>query len=300
MARNAIIRQHTEISAPPPRPPAPLLRPPAPPSPAEEVHYPDSDGSFLLQNFTHSEQLVYASEALRRHFHSARVALAVDAALYWEQGNNRAVLAPDLMVTLNHELQGDKTYQSWIEGRLPDFVLEVVSPSSTDNDKKLKKSAYERLGIPEYFLYDPDADQPAERLLGYRLDKRSGQYGAPLQPGSDGAVETPALGVSLRAEGSRLIIRNTATGEDYRPSPELQRRFGEVRLQREQAEARADQAEGERDAQKARAEQAEARAAREALQREQTEAENRRLKELLRALERRLSSNSHPPPSQEP
>ncbi len=300
MARKAIIRQHTAIPAPSPRPPAPLLRPPVPPPPAEEVHYPDSDGSFLLQNFTHSEQLVYASEALRRHFHNARAAVAVDAALYWEQGNNRAVLSPDLMVTLDHELQGERTYQTWIEGRLPDFVLEVVSPSSADNDKKLKKGAYEGLGIPEYFLYDPDADQPAKRLLGYRLDQRSGKYGAPVRPGSDGAVETPALGVSLRAEGSRLIIRNTATGEDYQPSPELQRRFNEVRLQREQAEARAAREALQREQAEARAEQAEARAAREALQREQAEAENRRLKELLRALGRPPSSNSHPPPSQEP
>ncbi len=257
MARKAIIRQHTEITAPPPRPPIP-------PPPAEEVHYPDSDGSFLLQNFIHSEQLIYASEALRRHFRNSRAAVVVDAPLYWEQGNNRAVLAPDLMVTLDHELQGERTFQSWIEGRLPDFVLEVISPSNTENDKKLKKDAYERLGIPEYFLYDPDANQPAKRLLGYRLDQRSGTYGAPLQPGSDGALETPALGVSLRAESSRLIIRNTATGKDYPPSPELERRFDEVRLQRDQAEARAEQA----------------------------EAENRRLKELLRDLER--------PPSQEP
>ncbi len=280
MAGNGIIRQHAEIAVeiPAPRPPAPLLRPAAPPPPAEEVEYPDSDGSFLLQNLKHSAQLLYASQAIEQHFRDARAAVAVDAPLYWEQGNNRAVLAPDLMVTLDHELQGDRTYQSWIEGRLPDFVLEVVSPSSADNDKKLKKEVYERLGIPEYFLYDPDASQPAQRLLGYRLDERSGQYGAPLRPGRDGALQTPALGVSLRAQGSRLIIRNTATGEDYQPSPEVRRQL---------------------DAQKARTER-EARQHREAQARaDHLEAEIRRLKELLRARERPPSSNRHPPPSQE-
>ncbi len=333
MAGNGIIRQHAEIAVEirAPRPPAPLLRPAAPLPPAEEVEYPDSDGSFLLQNLKHSAQLLYASQAIEQHFRDARAAVAVDAPLYWEQGNNRAVLAPDLMVTLDHELQGETTYQTWIEGRLPDFVLEVVSPSSADNDKKLKKEVYERLGIPEYFLYDPDASQPAQRLLGYRLDERSGQYGAPLRPGRDGALQTPALGVSLRAQGSRLIISNTATGEDYQPSPEVRRRLDEERLQRKEAQTERDaqtaraerearqrrEAQAERDAQTARAErearqrrEAQALAAREARQRREAQAERdaekaraaeaqaeiRRLKELLRARERPPSSNRHPPP----
>ncbi len=270
MERNAIIGHHTE--------------PPSPPPPAEEVHYPDSDGKFLLQHITHSAQLISASEAIKQHFRDARVLVAVDPPLYWEEGNNRAVLAPDLMVTLDHELQGDRrTYQTWIEGRLPDFVLEVVSPASADDDKKLQMGTYEQLGIPEYFLYDPDASEPAERLLGYRLDQRTDKYGAPLQPGSDGALETPALGVSLRAEGARLIIRNTATGEDYLTGAALQRRLDEVRRQRKQFEAEYEALQREQAV--ARADQAEARA-------EQAEAENRRLKELLRDLER--------PPSQEP
>lgn len=53
----------------------------------------------------------------------------------------------------------------------PDLVIEVVSPSNSFMDKKLKLELYERFGVPEYLLVDPVGDL-AER---YRL--MEGKYG---------------------------------------------------------------------------------------------------------------------------
>ena len=249
MARNGSIRQHVEAVRPR-SPPLPRPPPPAPPpgQPAEDVHYPDSDGSFLLQNAKHNAELLYAGQAVEQHLRDAPSTVLTDVAFYYEEGDNKALLAPDLSVTLDHEFTGPKTYKTWVEGRLPDFILEVVSPSSVTNDKKLKKGTYERLGIQEYFVYNPDAERPSVAVHGYRLDEETNKYGRALRRGRRGAVRSRVLGVSLRAEGSRLVVRNTRTGEDYVPT-------GKVRKRLERAVAKADQFAAERDAERGRADQ---------------------------------------------
>ncbi len=211
-----------------------------------------------MQNLAHSAELIYAYTAVKQHFRDARAAVAVDAFLYFEEGNNKAALGPDLLVTLDHELKGSKTYQTWVEGRLPDFILEVVSPSSVENDKKLKKEAYEQLGVREYFVYDPDGVDFEERVLGYQLDAGTRAYGDPLDVQPDGSVKSAVLNLSLRYEDSHLIIQNTETGEDYRPSEELRREIQQLRRARAADRAKA-QAEARRRMRAEAAAQAEAR-----------------------------------------
>ncbi len=118
----------------------------------------------------------------------------------------KSVLAPDPLVTLDHELEETTTCQIWAEGRLPDCVLEVVSLSSLNNDKKLSKDKYERLGIPGDLLDDPDAKEPKHSLLSYRLDTETGKYSEPLKSDAEGSIQTAMLGVPLRVADSRLVI----------------------------------------------------------------------------------------------
>lgn len=280
MASDGITGAHVEVV----RPPRLSFLPPAVPSspPEEEVHYPDSDGSFLFQNFKHSADLLYAAEAVKRHLGTSRYVLAVDVFFYFREGDNKASLGPDLLVTLDHEFKGSGTYQTWVEGRLPDFILEVVSPSSVTNDKKLKKGAYERLGIKEYFLYDPDTEQSRSPVKGYRLNDQTRRYGRALKPGKDGSVRSLELGVSLRVEGSALVVRNTKTGEDYLPSE----RIGE---QVKQVQAERDLVQAERDAEKARARQFAAEADVQKARARQFAAERDEKDWMIRRLERQLA-----------
>ena len=293
-----MIGQQTEIVGPPsrqsPTPQAFATTGDPDAAPAEEVHYPDSDGSFLMQNFQHSDDLMYIAESVKRHLRDVQAAVVVDVFLYFKEGDNTASLGPDMSVTLDHKLKGRRTYQTWVEGRVPDFILEVVSPSSVTNDKKLKKDAYERLGVKEYFLYDPDVKQRLVPVTGYQLHDKTRKYGRALERDRDGSVTSPGLGVSLRVEGSRLFVRNTETGQDYLRSAEAERHLEQTKAKAEraeakaeQAEAKAEQAEAKAERAQAKAERAEAKAERAQAKAEQAEArEHEKDWELRRAQER--------------
>ena len=96
-------------------------------------------------------------------------------------------------------------YRTWVEGKPPDFVLEVASPSTARNDETIKRDIYANMGVPEYWRYDPtDLVVPNQRplyavaLIGEIL--ADGVY-QPLEivPGPEGCIMgySPALGLSL-------------------------------------------------------------------------------------------------------
>jgi Uma2 family endonuclease len=66
------------------------------------------------------------------------------------------VVEPDLLYVSNqrrHVLdKGD-----WVRGA-PDLVVEVLSPSTRRRDETIKREAYERTGVDEYWLVDPEQD----------------------------------------------------------------------------------------------------------------------------------------------
>lgn len=49
--------------------------------------------------------------------------------------------------------------------RPPLLVAEVLSPHSVLRDLTLKKAAYERFGIPSYWVVDPDLERPGLRAF---------------------------------------------------------------------------------------------------------------------------------------
>lgn len=56
---------------------------------------------------------------------------------------------PDFMVVCDR----DKIKRNGVHGT-PDLVVEVLSPSTAKNDRSHKKDAYERSGVPEYWIVD--------------------------------------------------------------------------------------------------------------------------------------------------
>ena len=65
------------------------------------------------------------------------------------------IVVPDL-IYISHERSRYLTSKN-LQGP-PDLVIEILSPSTARRDERLKRDLYERVGVLEYWLVDPDRD----------------------------------------------------------------------------------------------------------------------------------------------
>jgi Uma2 family endonuclease len=129
---------------------------------------------------------------------------------YYEEGNPKAKVAPDLFLVHGVGKHIRRTYKLWEEGQVPSLIIEVTSKSTRAEDEVEKKALYERLGVEEYFLFDPLGEYLRPRLQGYRRVR--GRYEA-MPPEADGSLASRTTGLKLAPEGKRLRLRDAATGE---------------------------------------------------------------------------------------
>ncbi len=91
--------------------------------------------------------------------------------VYWDVNDLRRVVAPDVFVALGVSGRPRTNYRVWVEGPLPCFVLEILSPSTRRCDLGEKKAIYERMGVREYFVFEGEEDRDdGGRRRGPRID----------------------------------------------------------------------------------------------------------------------------------
>ncbi len=123
------------------------------------------------------------------------------------QVKNRDFRRLDFFVVLNVDGRTDR--QGWVvweeNGRYPDVIVELMSPSTSAIDLGEKKDIYEQtFRTPEYFVYNPFNPNS---LRGWRLDDH--QTYQPLEPNEKGWLWSHKLGLWLGTwEGT--ILRETA------------------------------------------------------------------------------------------
>jgi Uma2 family endonuclease len=183
----------------------------------DEIFYPESDGEPMAETQLHLQEMTYILEALEDRFTDERdVFVGGNLFFYYQQNVRDAVVAPDAFVVkgLADGKALRRKYLLWEEGRVPCFVAEVTSETTRKKDDRdgTKWKLYERLGIEEYFLFDPEGDYLAPHLQGHRLT--GGRY-RPIAPEPDGSILSATTGILFRAEGIRLRLTDAATGEPY-------------------------------------------------------------------------------------
>ena len=92
--------------------------------------------------------------------------------IYYQEGNPRASVAPDVFVVLGANSADRCTYLLWEEPKAPDFVLEITSCSTRHEDQVIKRDLYRSLGVREYFLFDPTNDYLKPPLQGLERQAR--------------------------------------------------------------------------------------------------------------------------------
>ena len=215
-------------------PPRPANVPTTPPHPVPGGEY-DRDGFLYkcpVENFRHDIIRTELAATLRPRLarqYGDRAVVASDVGLYHRPEDRFAPpLAPDILVSLTAGAvnapgtpppEDRKSYKLWQEP-VPDLVIEIVSPSSGKRDTTDKPNRYESIGIPEYWIFDPERHRIVGGLSG-RLLTDDGYTSAP--PASPPADEAPVphgaipywsavLGLYLYADGLDLRLHDPRTG----------------------------------------------------------------------------------------
>ncbi|WP_164928653.1 Uma2 family endonuclease [Gloeobacter violaceus] len=219
----------------------------------QAVQYPDSDGQPMSDNTRQFRWIVYIKEGLDWLFaDNPSVFVAGDLLWYPVEGDNKTRQAPDAMVVFGRP-KGDRgSYRQWEEGDVaPQVVFEVLSPGNTVPEMSRKLLFYERFGVEEYYLYDPDRFD----LAGFvRRDDRLDPVDA-----MQGWV-SPRLGVrfALADNGDLVLVRpDSLPFESYQA---VARRAEAERLQTQMAQQETQMARQEAEQAQQRAQVAEQRA----------------------------------------
>jgi Uma2 family endonuclease len=213
----------------------------------QSIEYPESDGKPMADNTKQFRWIVVVKENLERLFVTdPNVFVAGDLLWYPIEGNNKICTAPDALVVFGRP-KGDRgSYKQWEEGNLPpQVVFEILSPCNRPSEMERKLLFYDRYGVEEYYLYDPEQD----KLWGWiRQDEFLS------------AIEDITNWVS-----PRLQIRFDTTVKPlqiYRPDGDLFLNFIELDEQLQQERQRAEQERQRAEQERQRAEQERQRAER--------------------------------------
>ena len=223
---------------------------------ARRVYYPESDGKPMAETPIHRDDMVRVIHTLRDAMADRPdVYVSGNMMFYYEEGNPRVSVSPDVFVVKGVPKTPEREVFKLWEEAVPAFVMELTSRWTRRQDLTRKRDLYARMGIPEYFLYDPLGDYLRPPLQGFRLVGRAYE---PIEPDAAGGLTSTKLGVRFLLNAGRLELYDVRTGT-LAPDPETRTRMAVARAEAEAARAEAEAARAEAEAEARRA--AEARVA---------------------------------------
>ncbi len=209
------------------------------------IDYPSTDGKPLADNTIQFGLISTVHGALDALLPDAFV--AADLLWYPVEGDNKCKRAPDVMVVFGRPKGDRRSYLQWKEGNIaPQVVFEIASDSNSVEELEGDKLRfYQKYGVEEYYLHDPER----HTLKGWL------RQGDKLKPIAQmlGWI-SPRLGVRFELVEGLLQL--------YRPDGEKCATYTEMVEQKRRERERAEQAEAKVEQAEAKAEQAEAKAAR--------------------------------------
>ncbi|MEH2053592.1 Uma2 family endonuclease [Nostoc sp.] len=204
-----------------------------PSSTQKGIIYPDSDGQPMADNTKQFELIVWIKNNLELLFaNDPNVFVAGDLLWYSVEDDNKLRQAPDVMVVFGRPKGYRGSYQQWLEDNIPpQVVFEIWSPGNRISKMAKKLEFYERYGVEEYYLYEPDVvDLTGWQRRNSRLEVIDQMVG----------WVSPRLGVRFELTEEELEI--------YRPDGDRFLTFLELDQQRQQERQRAEQAEAQLEA----------------------------------------------------
>ena len=226
---------------------------------APTLVYPESDGEPMAETPRHQQVMIDCMDIMRSHFRGlADVYIGGNMMLYYEEGNPRKSISPDVFMVRGLSKKELRTYKTWEQPPTLDFVLEVASPSTYTRDFNEKMEIYAKiLRVKEYCIYDP-YHEIEPYFIGFRLVSQAYEE----IPFVNERIPSEVLGLELGEHDGVLRLYDPVKGEWLYPSgerlDEVESRLEEESRARQAAESRAQHAEAELEKLRAALEQLEA------------------------------------------
>ncbi|MEG4938842.1 Uma2 family endonuclease [Microcoleus sp. F4-D5] len=215
----------------------------------EEIIYPSSDGQPMAESTIQYELIVKIKEGCESLFkNDPNVFVAADLLWYPVEGRIDISQAPDTMVVFGRP-KGDRlSYIQYREDNIPpQVVFEIRSHNDRQTKMNKKLSFYQRHGVEEYYLYDPETNE----LQGWQRIEGDLEVIEPME----GWI-SPRLGVRFELGEDGLEIYRP-DGEKFLSYAELEEQRALDRQRLQQEAQRAEQAAQIAEQAAQRAEQAE-------------------------------------------
>ena len=236
---------------------------------ATAIVYPDEDGMPIPDGEYQAPLYVRVVGSLDIHFRNhPNVRVNGNVFIYYIEGDPNRRFAPDCYVLLEftdeamESIRHHNTYLLWEVGKAPDFILEIGSESTVEEDLGPKRDLYAELGVSEYWRYDESGgDFYGEPLVGERLVDGEYQRIEMRRESSDEVwAHSDVLDLDLWWTGGKLQFWDPMAGNWLLSHEEAQARADEEYVRAEEAHVRAEEAQAGAEEAHVRAEEAHVRA----------------------------------------
>ena len=210
-----------------------------------EIIYPSSDGQPMAESTIQYKLIVKIKEGCELLFKDDQnVFVAADLLWYPVEGRIDISQAPDTMVVFGRPKGDRPSYIQYREDNIgPQVVFEIRSHNDSNTKMNKKLSFYQRHGVEEYYLYDPERNE----LEGWQRIEGDLEVIEPME----GWI-SPRLGVrfELGEDGLEIYRPN---GEKFLSYAELEeeRLLDRQRLQQESQRAEQEFQRAEQESQRA-------------------------------------------------
>lgn len=173
---------------------------PVPITAEEFILYPESDGEPMANNTRQFDEITNIKWNLELLFiDDPNVFVAGDLFWYPVRGERELRQAPDVMVAFGRPKGYRGAYLQWREDNIaPQVVFEILSPGNRKAEMDAKFDFYQRYGVEEYYVYDPDHG----RLEGWLRNEKGLLTPIPNMQN----WRSPRLGIRFELVGDNLRL----------------------------------------------------------------------------------------------
>lgn len=141
----------------------------------EEDFYPvQEEGGPMAETQIHIRQILYLIDVLEFFFQNEQIVVLGDHTLYYDRGNPKKFIAPDVFVVKGVEKEPPRRVFKLWEEKPPSVVFEISSRSTWADDFYKKWKLYEQIGVREYYIFDTEYDYLPEPIIAFK--RKNGEF----------------------------------------------------------------------------------------------------------------------------